>query len=378
MIWTLLKLLFSKWLTIKRWNNFPRIEDVTPLDNTGFVIHVALFLAHLEEKEWKIVDKEFIIKKIIFELFNSLILADINSGTRDYISQIDPKIIGKLEKKVQTFLFWFEWWDFIKEDMKNILENDSKILENKIIYVSKKFAGYQEASINSRVFFNTYDVPLNQIKEILEKERKQLKSLDYLLDSENYKKYLLHIRRLSHSMRWAGKQRNYPISVMSHLAIITFISYILWNLENQKWGKIDILDLMLRSIYHDIPEFITWDIITPTKKAIEGFEEILEKVEYKMMDDYFFIYISKEYKNEISKFMLDPFSWKQGQLAKQADLISALLESRIERDSWNTDFTDIYKNIKQNLNNSKNHSTNLFLKNILIDFWEEIWDFNLR
>jgi len=111
--------------------------------------------------------------------------------------------------------------------MKNILENDSKILENKIIYVSKKFAGYQEASINSRVFFNTYDVPLNQIKEILEKERKQLKSLDYLLDSENYKKYLLHIRRLSHSMRWAGKQRNYPISVMSHLAIITFISYIL-------------------------------------------------------------------------------------------------------------------------------------------------------
>ena len=378
MIWTLLKLLFSKWLTIKRWNNFPRIEDVTPLDNTGFVIHTALFLAHLEEKEWKIIDKEFIIKKIIFELFNSLILADINSGTRDYISKVDPKIMKKLEKKVSNFLFWFEWWDFIKDDMKDILSDSSKKIENKIISVSKKFAGYQEASINSRVFIYAYDIPLKQIKEFLEEERKELFSLNNLLDSEKYKNYLWHIRRLSHSMRWSGKQRNYPISVMSHLVITTFIAYILWSLENQNWKKVDIFDLMLRTIYHDIPEFITWDIITPTKKAVEWFTDILEKVEEKMMDDYFFIYVSKEYKNEISKYMLNPFDWENGKLAKQADIISALLESRIERDSNNIDFNDIYKNIKQNLNTSPYFSTNLFLKNILIDFWEEIWDFNLR
>jgi 5'-deoxynucleotidase YfbR-like HD superfamily hydrolase len=63
MIWTLLKLMFSKWLSIKRWNNFPRVEDITPLDNTWFVIHISLFLAHLEEKNGKKVDKEYIIKK---------------------------------------------------------------------------------------------------------------------------------------------------------------------------------------------------------------------------------------------------------------------------------------------------------------------------
>lgn len=378
MIWTLLKLLFSKWLTIKRWNNFPRIEDVTPLDNSGFVIHIALFLAHLEEKQWKIIDKEYIVKKIIFKLFDSLILADINSGTRDYISKIDSKIIWKLNKKVQKFLFSFEWWDFIREDMKNILEDKTMILENKIISASKNFAGYQEVLINSRVFTNTYDVPLFQIKEFLEEEKKELFSLNLLLDSEKYKKYLLHIRRLSHSTRWSGKQRNYPISVMSHLVITTFISYILWNLEKLNWEKIDILDLMFRSIYHDIPEFITGDIITPTKKAIPWFVDILEKVEEKMMDDYFFIYVCDDYKKEVSKYMLNPFYWEQWKLAKQADIISALLESRIERDSWNIEFNEIYKNIKQNLNNSEYYSTNLFLKNILIDFWEDIWNINLK
>lgn len=378
MIWTLLKLIFSKWLTIKRWNNFPRIEDVTPLDNTGFVIHTALFLSHLEEKEWKKIDKEFIIKKIIFELFNSLILADINSGTRNYISKIDPEIMWKLEDKVSDFLYLFEWWDFIKNDMKEILSDSSKVLENKIIKASKKFAWLQEASINSKVFIYAYNVPLKQIEEFLETERKDLISLNQLLDSEKYKNYLWHIRRLSHSMRWSWKQRNYQISVMSHLVITTFIAYISWSLENQNWNKVDVFDLMLRTIYHDIPEFITWDIITPTKKAIPWFTDILEKVEEKMMDDYFFIYISNEYKEEVSKFMLNPFDWKQWKLAKQSDIISALLESRIERDSGNTDFTDIYKNIKQNLNNSEYYSTNLFLKNILIDFWEDIGNINLK
>jgi hypothetical protein len=35
---------------MKRWNNFPRIEDVSHLDNTGFAIHIALFMIHLEEQ----------------------------------------------------------------------------------------------------------------------------------------------------------------------------------------------------------------------------------------------------------------------------------------------------------------------------------------
>jgi putative hydrolase of HD superfamily len=136
--------------------------------------------------------------------------------------------------------------------------------------------------------------------------------------------------------------------------------------------------LIYRTIYHDIPEMITGDIITPTKSAIEWFRNVLEQVEQKMLDDYFFIYISKDYKKEISDYMLEPFSWKQWKLAKQADIISALLEARIERDSWNKSFNNIYMKIKKVLNKSEYSSTNLFLKNILIDFWEEIWDVDLK
>jgi putative hydrolase of HD superfamily len=251
-------------------------------------------------------------------------------------------------------------------------------LEDEIILSAKKFAWYQECVINSRVFLYAYDVAMEQIKEYLEEHKNNLYSLRELLKNDNYKNYLSHIRRLSHSMRWSWKQRKYPISVMAHLTIVTFISYIMWSLENQNWEDYDVYNLMVKWAYHDIPEAITWDIITPIKKSVKWFREVLEKVEEKMMNDYFFIYVWNEYKQEIKQCMLDPFSWKNWALVKHADIFSALLEAKIERDSWNMEFWEIYRRVKKIVNNFDTYSSNYFLKDVLLTFWEDLWDINLE
>ena len=377
MIGTLLKLIFSKWLSIKRWNNFPRIEDITPLDNTWFVIHISLFLAEIEEKNWKKIDKEYIIKKILFDLFKALILSDINSWTRDYIIKEDEVIMQELEDKVLKYILSLDWEDFLIADIKAIFSKEDKNIEDDIISSAKKFAWYHECLVNSRVFLFTYDVAMEQIQEYLENNKKKLYSLWVLLENDNYKKYLWHIRRLSHAERWSWKQRNYPISVMSHLTIITFISYLLASIENNSWEDYDVLEIMLKSIYHDIPEAITGDIITPTKNAVKWFREVLEKVEENMMEDYFFVYIDDDYKDKVSKYMLDPFSWKHWDLAKKADIFSALFEAKIERDGWNTEFDIIYKNIKKQVNTFSWISSDYFLKNVIMNFEEDISDIDL-
>ena len=377
MIWTLLKLMFSKWLSIKRWNNFPRVEDITPLDNAGFVIHIALFMAHLEEENWKKVDKEYVIKKIIFDLFKALVLSDINSWTRDYLLKIDKKVMDELDKKVLDFLCDFEGWDFVKDDIRKVSEETTKSYENDIIFAAKKFAWHQECVVNAKVFSYAYDVALDEINTYFDENKKKIYSLEQILKNDNYRTYLSHIRRLSHAMRWAWRKRNYDISVMSHLVIVTFLSYILWNIENKNGWNYNIYELMMKSIYHDIPEAITWDIITPIKNATAWFREALEKVEEKMMDDYFFLYVTKKYKQEISEYMLDPFSSKTGEVAKHADIISALLEARIERDTWNSEFNDIYRDIKSRVNKFETYSTNFMLKDVLLSFWDEIWDLKL-
>jgi hypothetical protein len=49
-----------------------------------------------------------------------------------------------------------------------------------------------------------------------------------------------------------------------------------------------------------------------------------------MMNDYLFHYIPEDYKKEVFNFMLHPFDGEDGKVVKYADIISSLLESKVE------------------------------------------------
>ena len=339
------------------------------MDNLGFVIHVALFLSYLEEKKWKKVDKLFLIKRLIFSSFNRLILADINSGTREYILSLDKEIFKRLEGKALEKILELNGPEIIKDDIKDTLNDDSKELELLIIEAAKKYAGLRECTINARVYSEVYEKTFNVIKQDLEKTRTKLLSLDELLWNEDFEKYLSHVRGLSHSFRWIQENRLFPVSVMSHLVYVTFISYVIWTLENEDWAELDMEELLLKSIYHDIPEAITWDIITPTKKAIPGFVEILEQVELKMMEDYMFWYVPEDYKNKISEYIFAPFDDELWKIAKYSDIFSALFEAKIEINNGNLAFKDMYLNIK-----NKANSFGLTSTDYLVKYWIDKFD----
>ncbi|QFR38729.1 HD domain-containing protein [Candidatus Gracilibacteria bacterium 28_42_T64] len=378
MVGKILKLMFTRGLSMKRWNNFPRIEDVSHLDNIGYKVHIALFLAYLEEKNGTSVDREFLIKRIIFNSFRGLVISDIHSGTRDYIMEIDSDIFSEIEKKAYIAIFEKEAPSHIKEDMENTINDNSKTIELDIIFAAKKYAAYRECLVNEKVYSDMYEVPLKGLIISLEKQRKKLKSLDILLGNDNYIKFLSHIRRLSHSLRWNQEKRMFPVSVMSHLVIITFISYVLGKIENDNGGNYNILELMLKSIYHDIPEAITGDIITPTKKSVSGFEEVLERVEIKMMDDYLFYYVEDDYKELVSDYMLQPFEGDHGVLSKKADILSALFEAKVEVNNGATNFYDIYRKIKKKVNSFDSVSVDYFVRDALDSFDDVSDDINLN
>lgn len=368
MIWTLLKLMLTSGISMKRWNNFPRIEDISHLDNVWFTLHIAMFLSYLEEKNWNNVDKEFIMKKIIFNSIKILVLSDINSWTRNYIEKVNKDIFHKLEQKVYDYVMSFEAPDYLKNDIMDTLKNTDNHLELSIIEASKRYAGYKECLVNRKVFEEMYEVPYKEIMALLDKKRKDLKSLDILLKNPNYEKYLSNIRKLSHSLRWNQQKRMFPISVMAHLVLITFLSYVIWTVEKQKWQEIDMFEMMNKALFHDIPEAITWDIITPTKKAIPWFEEILEEVERDMLEDYLFYYVWDDYEAYIKDYMLHPWVWNEWPYVKAADIISALFEAKIEVNYGSTNFIEIYRNIKRKVNTFEYNSVEYVLKHVVDSF----------
>lgn len=267
MLWTILKLMLSSWTSIKRWNNFPRIEDLSHLDNVGFTLHIALFLAYLEEKNGNKIDKSFLIKKILFRSLTPLIISDVNWWTKKYIKDVDKDIFIKLEKKVYDNLFLLDSPDYLKDDIKKVIENNDKNFELLIIKASRRYASFKECETNSKIYIEIYEVPYNWLLKDINEIRKKLSSFDELLSNKNYEKFILNIRRLSHNMRWNKQKRILPISVMSHIVLVTFLAYIVWFIENKNWWNFDILEMMLIWAHHDISEAIVWDIITPPIKG---------------------------------------------------------------------------------------------------------------
>lgn len=370
MIGMILKNMLTRGLSMKRWNNYPRIEDMCLLDNVGYTLHIAEFLAYLEEQKWHSINREFLIKRIIFGSLKNLILSDINSGTKTYILKNNPEIFSALEKKALNYVLSLPAPEYIKNDIQSIMENDTFQKELLIIQWAKRVAGWKESEVNAKIFTEIYEIPVREIKKSLDESTQKLESMKQLLENENYLKYLSHIRRLSHCMRWNQQNRIFPISVMSHLVLITFLTYVLVMIENKNEKKYDMTEMLLRALYHDIPEAITWDIITPTKKAVPGFVELLEKVEIDMMNDYLFHYIPQDYKTKLFPYMLHPFQGAEGEIVKNADILSALLEAKVEVNHGSENFKEIYRTIKKKVNTFDGKSIEYLLKNILDSFDE--------
>lgn len=368
MVGNTLRLMLTRGLSMIRWNNFPRVIDIKQMDNVGMTLHTALFLSYHEESE---IDTLYLMKKIIFTSFADLILSDINSGTKNYIKKLDKKIFDELYAKAYDYFLQIDAPVYLKQDFQNTLTRTDKLKEDHIFLAAKKYVGLFEAQMNARIFPEMYELPLQQMHMEIQDVSQQLDSLKNLLENTNHEKYLAHIYRLSFSMRWNQYKRNTPISVMSHKVIVTYISYIIWMTWNHAGEQNDITDMMMRAIYHDVPEVITGDIITPTKKAVPGFVALLEKVEKTMMDDYLFGYISPQYKEYIAPYILSPFHGEAWKLVKYADIFSALIEAKIEDRQGNIFFHETYQTILAHVANLSHPWGELLLREILFFFDNE-------
>lgn len=374
MIGMIVKNMLTRGLSMKRWNNYPRIEDMSLLDNVWYTMHIAQFLAYLEEQNGHKINREFLMKRIMFSSLKSLVLSDINSGTKTYILKNNPEIFSQLENKALNYILSLDAPEYIKEDMKGIMSNTSFDRELLIIESAKRIAGWKESEVNAKIFSDMYEIPLREIQKSLQESAQKLESMKELLKNDNYLKYLSHIRRLSHCMRWNQQSRIFPISVMSHLVLITFLTYILVMIENNNGKNYNMWEMLLRAMYHDIPEAITGDIITPTKKAVPGFIELLGKVEIDMMNDYLFHYIPESYKNEVFPYMLHPFDGNDWKIVKYADIISALLEAKVEVNHGSENFKEIYRTIKKKVNTFEGASIDYILKHMLDSFDQQSWE----
>jgi putative hydrolase of HD superfamily len=283
---------------------------------------------------------------------------------------------AELENIVYEMLQSWNLPEWMKKDMQEVHSttkqpNHLYQKEDDLITFSKLWASYYEAHFSNKIYLDVYRPAMDTITQKMEQPRFDLFHSHLPIDCENQNnltRFLLGMRRLQSSYRWNSMRRRYPISVMSHLFMISFIAYIIGNIEGK--SRQEITSMMMVGLFHDIPEAITGDIVTPTKKAIEGFEEVLVTIEKELVDKYLLGYIHKyTFSREYEGLMLNPWGQTDGKLVKLADIFSALFEAKIEA-SVDAEFEAVYKNMKKSLHTSSYKSVDYLFK-FGVDYFED-------
>lgn len=89
--------------------------------------------------------------------------------------------------------------------------------------------------------------------------------------------------KLRFQKRWAQTPRIPETSVLGHMLIVSLFSYF-YSLEVKACDK-RVENNFFCALFHDLPEALTRDIITPVKYSVSGLDEIISDYEIKKIDE---------------------------------------------------------------------------------------------
>lgn len=108
--------------------------------------------------------------------------------------------------------------------------------------------------------------------------------------------------------RWAHSPRLPKTSVLGHMYIVAITSYLL-SLDNNSSQK-RLYNNFFTGLFHDLPEVLTKDIISPIKTSIKGLEDIIKDYEEDQMKNRLLPLLPVSWRKEMRYFTQDEFENK--------------------------------------------------------------------
>jgi putative hydrolase of HD superfamily len=296
--------------SMQRWNDHIRpAKGFTELDKQAHKLYYAYVLGRLEEETCP-VDWMKLIEGALFEFFHRILLTDIkppifHALMEKHGQQINRLVMEELNrlglgdvkqgfgKRMETYLFDPEY----SRHEKMILGASHYLVTNwefNIIYqMSKGFYGIEDTRRN--------------IERQLEKHQ-DLDCVRKLVFSSSLTDFLNLIGQLRFQQRWAQTQRIPETSVAGHMLIVALLSYILTleidACEKRRYNN------FFAGLFHDLPEVLTRDIISPVKNYIGGLSELIKEIEEEQMEQMLLPLLPDAWRQEIRYFTDDEFSNK--------------------------------------------------------------------
>ncbi|MDD5402478.1 MAG: HD domain-containing protein [Dehalococcoidales bacterium] len=295
-----------KAASMQRWNDKVRPVEFCELDKQAHKMIIAYMLARLEEKHTEINWTE-IIEGGIFELLQRTVLTDLR-----------PQIFHRIKADGEKYRSLNEWsfkelspaieplgGEFCRRYREYFQSSDDSITK-RIISAAHFYATRWEFSFIEHANPNGYEI--DQIRQEIQQDNQKyydLEGMKLIVLYPRYNQFINLCGELRFQQRWSTIPRLPKTSVLGHMLMVAILSY-LFSLQIGACSTRRINNYYT-GLFHDLPEVLTRDIISPVKKSTSGLADLIKQFEKEEMEKVYKL-VDPEWQPDIKLFAEDEFA----------------------------------------------------------------------
>ena len=329
--------LFFNSANMNRWNDHMRPVDLTELDKQAHKAAIAWVLAKFEESSGKTIDWRRIIEHTMFSFIQRAVLTDLKP-------QVFHKIASERRGPVNDYVL--SEFDRLVPDsdpgfrarFEEYLGDPKSTPEDAVIRAAHYLATRWEFNLIYDSNRSLYGIEgtRREINEQIEQHTDLIGVREIMATEETFD-FIDLIGQLRFQQRWARTPRIPKTTVLGHSLMVADMMY-LHDLDSGAADR-EVYNDFYSGLFHDLPEVLTKDVISPIKENVSGLAAILEDYEHDLVESTIMPLLKKEWRDEFRHMVYEPFTdvdipgfgRRNGTDLKACDLMAAYMEANISR-----------------------------------------------
>ncbi|HAA38037.1 MAG TPA: HAD family hydrolase [Firmicutes bacterium] len=323
----LIELLFDA-ASIQRWNDHNRpYKGFTELDKQAQKMVYAYLLAKFEQTDRNaVVNWRQLIEGGFFEFLHRIILTDIKPPIFHKLmdekgEQLNQWVIAQLTEALAGVRD-----NFLEKFKAYLFQPEYSEREKSILKASHYLATNWEFRLVYTLNANLYG--LEETKAAIEDEIEEhyhLAGVQKLQLGKKTSHFMDLVGQLRFQQRWAQTARLPETSVLGHMLIVAMLSYLVSTELNACDQRL--VNNYLTGLFHDLPEVLTRDIVSPVKRSVAGLDELIKDIEQRQVEEKLLPLLPAAWHQELRYFTENEFANRvllDGQVTiVEADAISS-------------------------------------------------------
>jgi len=326
---------------MERWNDKMRPVELREMDKQAHKMVIAYMLAKSEGNNPDL-DWIEIIEGGIFDLLQRIVVTDLKppffhriEKDREQYEQLNRYVIKELKDDIA------ELGNDFFERFQYYLLQPKETINRRILNAAHYYATSWEFDIIERANPNGYEMA--EIRKQIEEKSEQyydLKGIQLLTLYRNLKNFSNLCGELRFQIRWSHLHRIPRTSVLGHMLVVAISSY-LFSLEIGACPQ-RCINNYFTGLFHDLPEVLTRDIISPVKAQVVGLDKLIKQYEQEEMLKIYAM-VPQTWHADLRMYTENEFEGRVNAGPETKPVSSAEISKQYNKDSYNPRDGEIIK-----------------------------------